>query len=125
MPQGLAGRKIGQSIAVIGDLADTSRRPAGAIPERTLRGPESMNRFLRALKSRLAGARAVQAELDRRLAARFNVFDHFHTDELGRSRVIADLLDPQAAHGQGTLFLGGCYGWSDDLPASGGARDGT
>ena len=44
-------------------------------------------------------------ELDRELAHRFNVFDYLRDDELGLSRIIADLLDPKASHGQGTLFL--------------------
>ena len=45
-----------------------------------------------------------QAE-DRRLARRFNVFKYLRDDELGLSRVIADLLDPRAEHGHGATFL--------------------
>ena len=33
------------------------------------------------------------------------MFDYIRTDELGLSRVIADLLDPHGNHGQGSLFL--------------------
>ncbi len=33
------------------------------------------------------------------------MFDYLRTDELGLSRIIADLLDPEGAHGQRTLFL--------------------
>ncbi len=47
----------------------------------------------------------MELELDRHLARRFNVFKYLRTDELGLSRIIADLLDPAAEHGQGTLFL--------------------
>ena len=62
-------------------------------------------RFFSELAPRLAAARSRDRELDRRLARRFNVFDYLRTDELGLSRVIADLLDSGAGHGQGTLFL--------------------
>ena len=40
-----------------------------------------------------------------RIASRFNVFDYLRDDELGLSRVLADLLDPAGPHGQKTLFL--------------------
>jgi len=46
-----------------------------------------------------------ERELDRQTARRFNVFKYLREDELGLSRVIADLLDPAAEHGQGTSFL--------------------
>ena len=39
------------------------------------------------------------------LAPNFNLFDYLRTDEMGVSRVIADLLDPKGAHGQGAVFL--------------------
>ena len=57
------------------------------------------------LTPRLATARRRELELDRQLARRFNVLDYLQTDELGLSRIIADLLDPQATHGQGAVFL--------------------
>ncbi len=50
-------------------------------------------------------ARVLDRELDRNLAHRFNVLDYLRDNELGLSRIIADLLDPEARHGQGTLFL--------------------
>ena len=62
-------------------------------------------RFFAELAPRLETAKQLDAELDRHLARRFNVFDYLRTDELGLSRVIADLLDPGATHGQGTRFL--------------------
>ena len=62
-------------------------------------------RFFAELAPRLKTAKQLDAELDRHLARRFNVFDYLRTDELGLSRVIADLLDPRATHGQGELFL--------------------
>ena len=57
------------------------------------------------LAPRLEAARTIDRELDRHLAHRFNVFKYLRTDELGLSRVIADLLDPTHEHGQGTTFL--------------------
>ena len=62
-------------------------------------------RFFDELKPRLETARMLESELDAQLARRFNVFDYLRTDELGISRVIADLLNPQGNHGQGTTFL--------------------
>ena len=62
-------------------------------------------RLLRELTPNLHAARTVERELDRHLARRFNVFRYLRGDELGLSRVIADLLDPAAEHGQGTTFL--------------------
>ena len=79
-------------------------------------------RFFAELTARLDAAGKLERELDRTLAHRFNVFDYVRDDELGLSRAIADLLDPQASHGQGTLFLGafleaagltGDRGWPD------------
>lgn len=57
------------------------------------------------LAPRLETARKIEREHDRNLACRFNVFAYVRTDELGLSRVIADLLDPMSEHGQGTTFL--------------------
>lgn len=71
-------------------------------------------RFFAELVPRLETAKRLDAELDRHLARRFNVFDYLRTDELGLSRVIADLLDPRATHGQGTLFLEILLKWMDD-----------
>ena len=62
-------------------------------------------RFFAELTPRLNTARALERELDRKLAQRFNVLDYLRDDELGLSRIIADLLNPKASHGQGALFL--------------------
>ena len=61
--------------------------------------------FFDGLLPRLDTARTLQRELDSQLAQRFNVFDYLRTDELGLSRIVADLLNPQGRHGQGPLFL--------------------
>ena len=39
------------------------------------------------------------------LALDFTIFDYLRSDEMGLSRIIADLLDPNASHGQGSTFL--------------------
>ena len=62
-------------------------------------------RLLLKMTPRLQAAKSVERQLDCRLARRFNVFKYLRKDELGLSRVIADLLDPHAEHGQGTSFL--------------------
>ena len=54
---------------------------------------------------RLEAVRRVERELDRKTAHRFNVLDYLRQNELGLSRIIADFLNPNAKHGQGTLFL--------------------
>ena len=71
---------------------------------RRARGEDSV-RLLQELTPHLHAARAVERELDRHLALRFNVFRYLRADELGLSRIIADLLDPTGEHGQGTTFL--------------------
>lgn len=62
-------------------------------------------RFFDTLAPLLESARALEQELDAKLARRFNALDYLRTDELGLSRIIADLLDPGGKHGQGALFL--------------------
>ena len=62
-------------------------------------------RLLQELTPHLYAARAVDRELNRHLAHRFNVFRYLRDDELGLSRIIADLLDPEDEHGQGATYL--------------------
>ena len=64
-----------------------------------------LQQFFNELGPRLEMAREVDARLNRQLALRFNVLDYIRTSELGLSKVIADLLNPQATHDQGVLFL--------------------
>ena len=49
--------------------------------------------------------KAKKSSRERQEAPRFNSFKYLRDDEIGLSRVIADLLDPHAEHGQGTSFL--------------------
>ena len=62
-------------------------------------------RLLSEVTPRLEAARAAALQRNRLLAPRFNVFKYLREDELGLSRMIVDLLDPTAEHGQGTAFL--------------------
>lgn len=64
-----------------------------------------LERFFAEVAPRLDTAATLDAELDRQLARRFNVFRYLRADEVGFSRMIADLLDPKGDHGQGALFL--------------------
>lgn len=50
-------------------------------------------------------AKAVEHQLDRHLANHFNALDYLRTDEIGLSRIVADLLDPDGPYGQGACFL--------------------
>ena len=61
--------------------------------------------FFATLGARIEVARAVECDLDLLLARNFNAFDYLRKDELGLSRIVADLLDPDGAHGQGGRFL--------------------
>ena len=61
--------------------------------------------FFAGLAPRLETAKALDIELDRKLARRFNIFKYLKTDELGLSHILADMLNPRGPHGQGTLFL--------------------
>ena len=64
-----------------------------------------LKRFFAEVGPRLDTAQTLDDELDRQLARRFNVFRYLRTDEMGFSRMIADLLDPLGDHGQRTAFL--------------------
>lgn len=64
-----------------------------------------LQRFFGGLTPRLETARMLEHELDRQLARPFNALDYLRTDELGLSRIVADLLNPQGKHCQGAMFL--------------------
>lgn len=66
---------------------------------------QDLQRFFDGLTPRLETARVLEDELDRQLARRFNALDYLRTDEMGLSRIIADLLDPKGKHSQGDVFL--------------------
>ena len=60
--------------------------------------------FFNELQPRLETARMLQRELESNLAQRFNVFDYLRTDELGLSRIIADLLSREGTVQQVSTF---------------------
>ena len=64
-----------------------------------------LEQFFAEVAPRLDTAQTLDDELDRQLARRFNVFRYLRTDEMGFSKMIADLLDPAGDHGQGAAFL--------------------
>lgn len=66
---------------------------------------DAIRGFFTDLTPRLEAARELDEEMNRVFAHRFNVLDYLRTDELGLSRIIADLFNPKASHGQGTFFL--------------------
>ena len=65
----------------------------------------SLDWFFGSLKPNLDASRHIDNELNRELAHHFNFLDYLRDDELGLSRIIADLLNPNAKHGQGIKFL--------------------
>lgn len=61
--------------------------------------------FFSALGVAVDIAERAQAELDRRAATRFSIFDYIGVYETDLSRVFGGLLDPSGNHGQGNRFL--------------------
>ena len=64
--------------------------------------------FFDELNPILDAVRKLERELDRHLARRFNVFDYMCEDrptEALLSRIVGDLLNPEARHGQGASML--------------------
>lgn len=49
--------------------------------------------------------RTARKRFSAQLAPEFRIFDYLRTDEMGVSQCIADLLDPNGKHGQGSVFL--------------------
>ncbi|MYJ94244.1 MAG: hypothetical protein F4053_01195 [Proteobacteria bacterium] len=66
---------------------------------------DAFARFFADLHPRFAEARRQDRERERHEAYRFNALHYLRTDELGLSRIVADLLKPSASHGQGADFL--------------------
>lgn len=49
--------------------------------------------------------KTAQSLYSRQLAPKFNIFDYINTNELGLSRILADLIDPKGSHAQNSQFL--------------------
>ncbi len=93
-PKG-ASKRTEQFFSELTDAIDQSYEEIG----------QSLARFFNGLTPRFEASRYIDKELNRELAHHFNIFDYLRNDELGLSAIIADLLNPNAKHGQGPIFL--------------------
>lgn len=57
------------------------------------------------VSQKIQALETAQALYSRQLSPDFNTFDYINTDELGLSRILASLLDPQGSHAQQETFL--------------------
>lgn len=67
--------------------------------------PEAVDALLEKLRRQMPLLDAEQHGRERYGAIHFSPFDYIDTKETALSRLLADLLDPSASHGQGPLFL--------------------
>ena len=61
--------------------------------------------LLEAVSYKLGAVREAKRMFAEQLAPEFSFFSYFRSDELALSACIAGLLDPNGAHGQGSVFL--------------------
>lgn len=66
---------------------------------------DKLQKLLNRVIKKTDALKTAQALYSRELAPNFSTFNFINTDELGLSRIIADLLDPQGGHGQQEDFL--------------------
>lgn len=66
---------------------------------------ETIRGLLNEVGFKIGTLREARNQFAAQLAPDFNLFDYLRNDEMGVSKVIADLLDPKGTHGQGGLFL--------------------
>ncbi|WP_201583343.1 PDDEXK-like family protein [Psychrobacter jeotgali] len=66
---------------------------------------EKLQNLLNEVIKKTDALKTAQALYSRQLAPKFNTFDYINTDELGLSRILADLLNPKGSHGQQESFL--------------------
>lgn len=66
---------------------------------------DQIKRLLEDVTFQIGTLRKANELFSDRLAPNFNIFDYLRTDEMGLSRCIASLLNPNGTHGQGRLFL--------------------
>lgn len=64
-----------------------------------------IDHFFTTMETVASAATTLGRRLAYELGSDLNLLDYMRTDELGLSRMIADLLDPNGAHGQGIAFL--------------------
>jgi len=68
-------------------------------------GNHSVDELLKGVHFKIAAIREARRRFSTQLAPDFNLFDYLRTDEIGISRIVADLLEPNGSHGQGDVFL--------------------
>lgn len=66
---------------------------------------DSNTALLKAVTFKIATLKEARKKFSAQLAPDFNLFDYLRSDEMGISKIIADLLDPKGNHGQGDVFL--------------------
>lgn len=98
-------REIEQFFAGVSSRMEPAEAPLAHGSSRAPLARRELVRFFSAISHRAELADANQCRMDRRLAAAFNVFDLIEPDENKLSDILAGLLDPNGAHGQGDLFL--------------------
>ena len=66
---------------------------------------EALQNLLNEVIKKTDALKTAQALYSRQLAPKFSTFDYINTNELGLSRILADLLNPKGNHGQQEAFL--------------------
>lgn len=66
---------------------------------------EELQNLLNEVTKNTDALKTAQSLYSRQLAPKFNTFDFINTDELGLSKILADLLNPKGSHGQKEDFL--------------------
>ncbi len=61
--------------------------------------------WLQSLSKHIEGLDEYRRRIEPQLASRFSLMRYMRTDEMGLSQILADLLDPNGPHGQGSRFL--------------------
>lgn len=61
--------------------------------------------WLQSLSNHMVRLDEYRRRIEPRLASEFSVLRYLRTDEMGLSKILADLLDPEGPHGQGNRFL--------------------
>ena len=64
-----------------------------------------VKKLINEVSQKVKALETAQALYSRQLAPKFNTFDFINTDELGLSRILADLLNPKGSHSQQEDFL--------------------
>lgn len=66
---------------------------------------QEIDRLLNDVAFKMGTLREARNRFSAQLAPEFRIFDFLRTDEMGLSRCIASLLNPNGTHGQGRVFL--------------------